>query len=929
MKTRTGYSFRTAFGHLEEVSEANPWSFAPITDRASTFGFTKWNELSKKQNKKPVFGVELAVTPSIHEKKPARSHMTFVAKKTLAPIHKLLERATSQFRYEPLLTYNDINEINTDEIAILIGRSPSVENINVRAGLFLDAAPSTPPALLRWAQGKIPIIASSDNKYPTVEDQTAYEILIGRTASLQTFPQHILSHSEWLMHMKNKEWINNAELLASECSAELQTAKLLVPEKEKTLEQMCFDGAVKLGIDLTNPVYQERLKHELEIIDAKDFEDYFYIISDLIHYSRSRMFIGPARGSSCGSLVCYLLGITTIDPIPHDLIFERFIDITRSDLPDIDIDFNDEQRQQSIDYLIEKYGKDHVARLGTVSLYRAKSAINESGAALKVPKWRVDQFVNNMIEKEIGEREHEVEDAFKNTAIGRKLLEDFPELQIATKIEGHPRHYSQHAGGIIITDKPITDYVGIDSRTGATQCDKKDAEELNLLKLDALGLTQLSVFDDCLEMIGKPREWLFNYPLDDQKAYDILNNGKFTGIFQWNGPSLQQITNKIKVSEFSDLSSITSLARPGPADSGQTKQWIDRKNENEPLLVPHELFYPILEQTLGVIIYQEQVMRVAREIGGLSWPDVTGLRKAMSKSKGREYIDREYRGKFIPGAIENGLSSELADEVWDGLCKFGGYGFNKSHAVAYGLVSYWCCVLKAHYPVEFAAATLSHEKDPEKQLKTLREIAAEGVEYVAVDAKESTDKWTVGTDGRLLGPLTQVNGLGPKLLHEILHTRAHGLPLPKRAVKLLSKPTTKIDDLYPIQSKVRELIPDLQEFGIVSPITPLEKIQITGKEEEFVVICRLAEINLRNHNEPSSIAKRGYKMNGQTEYLSLIIEDDTDRIFGNIWRYDFERCGKQILETGQPGKAIWLLKGKTSHDFRSITIKKVKFVGLM
>lgn len=931
MKQRTGYSFRTAYGHLPDVMAATPWSFAPITDRASTFGFNRWTKLAKKLDRRPVYGVELAVTPSIHEKKPVRTYMTFMARRSLAPIHALVERATQQFRYEPLITYEDLQRINLDEVAILLGRKPLVDNFKPLPGMYLDVSPATPRPVINWAREQgVSLIASSDNVYPTAEDVQAYEILLGRGASSQTYPQHILSHDEWLMHTGlGRELIDATEALAEQLTATLTPAEILRPERPATLEEMCRERAVKLGCDLSDPVYAARLERELDLIASKKFEDYFYIITDLVDFARQRMFVGPARGSSCGSLVCYLLGITTIDPIPHNLLFERFIDITRTDLPDIDIDFNDERRQQVFDYMERKYGRAHVARLGTVALYKPRSAINGAGAALKVPKWRVDQFTAGIIERSGGDSRalQGVEDTFADTDVGRKLLEDFPELAIATFLEGHPSHYSQHAAGVIVTQEPVADYVAIDARTGATMCDKKDAEDLNLLKIDALGLTQLSIFEDCLEMIGKSRDWLINYPLDDKAAFEVLNRQQWSGIFQWNGHALQSLTQQFRVTEFEDMVSITALARPGPLSSGGATQWIDRKNGREPVTYPHPVFEPSLDTSLGIVIYQEQVMQIGREVGNLTWDDVTALRKAMSKSLGKEFFD-QFGDRFKAGAVANGVPRDILDKVWDDLCQYGAWAFNRSHSVAYGMVSYWCCVLKAHFPVEFAAATLSHVKDPGAALKVLREMAKEGVEYVAVDPLHSTDKWEVA-NGKLIGPLSNVKGLGPKIMAETLHARAHGLPMPKRAAKLLAEPKTTIDDLYPVATRIGELVPDRFEAGIITPTTDLVDIQPTGREDEYVVLVKVQEINLRDHNELGNVVKRGYKMKGPTQFVNLVLEDDTDRMLARVDRYAFDKVGRQIVETGSPGKALWVMKGRLAKDFRLINVKRAKFLGMM
>lgn len=930
MKLRSGYSFRVAFGHLADVAEANPWSFMPLTDRASTFGYVNWEKMAKKAGKKPVYGIELAVTPSINEKKPTVNHMTFLAKNSLGPTNRLLNIATAQFRYQPNLTVEDVNRIDTNEIAILLGRKPDLERIEVRPGMYLDVGPATPKPLIAWAREKgVPMVASSDNFYPTAEDFQAYEVMIGRGANSQTYAQHVLSQPEWMSLRHDPELWANTERLATEMKAGLVQAKLMVPEHPATLEELCRRGAVKLGCDLADPVYSERLERELQLIETKKFEDYFFIIADLIAYAKTVMFVGPARGSSCGSLVCYLLGITTIDPIPHGLLFERFIDITRADLPDIDIDFSDERRHFVFDYLNDKYGSDHVARLGTVAVYKPRSAINEAGAALRVPKWRVEQFTASIIDRSGGDSRalQGVEDTFADTEAGRALIAEFPELGVAMRMEGHPRHYSQHAAGVIVTEQPVEDHVAIDSRTGATMCDKKDAEALNLLKIDALGLIQLSVFEDCLEMIGKPHDWLVNLPLDDPAAFNVLNEQRWAGIFQWNGKALQSLTQQFHVTEFEDMVAVTALARPGPLSSGGASSWVERKNGRELIRYPHDSLAPYLEQTKGIVVYQEQVMQIGREIGQLTWDDVTALRKAMSKSLGKEYFD-QFGDRFKAGAIKNGLPPEMLDQFWTDLCQMGAWAFNRSHSVAYGIVSYWCAYLKAHHPVQFAAATLTHEKVPEKQLKLLREMAKEGTEYVPVDPLRSSDKWEVHGD-KLLGPLSNVKGLGPKTVNEILAARKNGLPFPKKAAKLLENPKTTIDDLYPVATRIKQLVPDLIEAGLITPKTDLVDIQPNGREDEVLVIVKAQEINTRDHNETTALAKRGYKMQGQTQYLNLVLEDDTDRILARVDRRTYERVGQPIVEKGAPGKSIWALKGRTTKDFRLINIKRAKYIGSM
>jgi DNA polymerase III alpha subunit len=936
MRLRTGYSFRSAVGRIEEALERVDTPWAPITDRGSTFGFTKWNKACVSAGKRPLFGVEIAVSPEPTAKKVTRSYWTFIATSSIAPINKIVAKATEQFRYEPLLSYTDLNWL-PDGLLVFPGRSAIPELINPKlAGLHVFNSPGMPDRLLDWAREKeLPFVASSDNYYPAPDDRKLYEIICGYGASTQTFPMHILSEAELELHC-GREAMATAERLAASCSVELLPASLLKPEHPATLAEMCVEGAKRLGCDLERPEYAERLEKELRLIKEKNFEDYFYIIADLVDAAKKRMFVGPARGSSCGSLVCYLLGITTIDPIPFDLIFERFIDINRKDLPDIDIDFSDQRRHLVFKHLEERYGRERVARLGTVSLYKPKSAINETAAALGVPKWRTAQFTGSIIDRSSGDARalQAIEDTFKDTETGRKLLSDFPELKLAERLEGHPRHYGQHAAGVIVTERPVEEYVAIDIRANSTHCDKKDAEALNLLKIDCLGLTQLSILEDCLEMIGWSREKLMDYPLDDPKAFAVLNERRWSGIFQFNGSALQSIAQQVQITELEDIIAITALARPGPMASGGTQQWIERKNGRAPVTYLHPLFEDILSASLGIVVYQEQVMRVVREIGGFSWEDTSRIRKVMSDRKGAETFARE-EAKFVKGATANGLSSDLSKEVWKALSQYGSWAFNRSHSVAYGFISYWCCVLKAYHPLEFAAATLTHISNDEdgivKQLKMLREMVKEGYTYTPVDAKASTDKW-VASNGRLIGPLTNIKGLGPKLLSEIMAAKASGAPLPKRAEKLLADPVTPIDDLEPVTNRIKALYPDgLETLNILTEPTPLEQCTCEGMGGRTVlVVCKVVDINPRNLNEPQLVAKRDGRMidEDKADFLNLVIEDDTDQMRATIWARKWDTCAKPIIERGDGGNVLYALKGVMGDgDFRAIDVDRIKFLG--
>jgi DNA polymerase III alpha subunit len=941
IRIRTGYSFRSAVGRIDDVISRLVecgQSYAPITDTASTFGYVKWRKAAIAAGLQPVFGVELAVTTSINEKKPSVDYWTFIAKDSLIAIHELISLATNQFRYQPLLTR--VQALERDDLYIIMGYRAKFEEIEPKENLFFALAPSLTKGQFNRAinKGHQPV-AASDNRYPREGGQGLYETICGRLASTQSYPQWIMTENEWIEDCEDRfgstyidAAIMNFHEIAENSTANLAHAEMVRPEREASLEVLCHMGAMEAGCSLTDKRYAERLKRELDLITEKNFEDYFYLVADACRFARTRMIVGPGRGSSCGSLVCYLLRITTIDPIKYGLMFERFIDINRNDMPDIDVDFPEDRRNEVFEYIAKKYGENRVARLGTVSMYQARSALREAAGALAIEPWHVAPVGETILKNTLSE-------ALKQPT-GQQFLEKYPEMKIVMEMEGHPRHAGQHAAGIVITDRPVMDYVAIDQRTGAAMCDKKDAEELNLLKIDALGLTQLSVFEEALQLAGLDRNKLFDLPLDDKKAFDILNSKRFAGIFQFNGIALQSIVEKVEIKNLNDIAAINALSRPGPLASGQATKWIEIKQGKVKVTYPHQLFKPFLQDTLGVVVYQEQVMKICREIGDMSWEDVTAIRKAMSRSLGAEFFN-QYGEKWKAGARKKKIPDDVLDKVWTEMCAFGAWAFNLSHALAYAIVSYYCCWLKVYYPLQFAAATLTYTKSPDMQIKLLRELASEGVEYVPVDLDKSTHKWAV-VDNKLIGPLTNIIGCGPKMQGAILSRREsinnrnmlnedeNERKQNERAEKFIEKARTNIDSLYPVRDSINKIMPNPKEKGFISTPMPINQVQCNGAEFEAVVFCTIDEIKPKNENDPALVAKRGgKKVEGQTNFLNLRLADDTDTIFAKVPRWDFERLGKPIIDRGRVGKALYAIKGNVPRNFRMINIKNVKYIGDM
>jgi DNA-directed DNA polymerase III PolC len=931
LRTRTEYSFRNAFGPIDKVIGACSGDVIGIAD-SGTWGHVNFSKGCKVAGKKAVLGVEISVVGDATErtKQPANT-MCFIAKNNdgLQEIYSLVTKSTEKtnFYYFPRLSYSDLFDIS-DNVVIFSGTHPEWGMLPLarKDDLYIELNPMSSRKALEFAEAKgFKTVAASDNHYPRVTDKKAYEVLVGRNRTDRTKPMHILNEWEWkeILPWAPESAIAATYEIAEMCDVELPTAEMISFHSDKTLLQLCREGAKTRNVNLKDKSYSARLKRELDMIASKEFEDYFYVIADMISYAKQHMLVGPARGSSAGSLVCYLMGITDVDPIKHDLLFERFIDITRADLPDIDIDFQDDRREMVFEYLRQKYGPEKVAHLGTVSRYKAKSTISEVAKELGIPAWEVNDLKGAIIERSTGDSRAAfcILDTFKELDVGRAALEKYPQIKIAAEMENHARHSGVHAAGIIVTEDPVRKYCSVSDQTGAAQIDKKDAEDLNLLKIDALGLRTLSVLQDVLDQVGWSREQLLNYPIDDKEAFAVLNDERYAGIFQFEGYALQSVTRQMKVHNFEDIAAITSLARPGPLNSGGTTEYIKRHTGAAPVEYLHPLTEDITKVTNGVVVYQEQVMTIGRDVGKLSWEDVSSLRKAMSKSLGKEFFDT-YFEKFKKGAEENGIQEEKARYIWDHINTMGSWAFNRSHAISYGLVSYWCCVLKSKFPLEFAAACLRNVKDDDQGIRLLREVVKEGLSYKPFDKFKSQTNWSV-QEGELIGGLIGIKGIGPKMAEDIITRRELKQPLTPRQETLLSTGQTPFDDIFECERRFGHMKADPKAHKIVSDITDIIDLD-ADNPGTFVFFGKLKEKNLRDMNETVNLAKRGgRRVENNNLWLNVTFEDDTAPIICTIDRFKYNKMGKPIVEEAKIGD-WYLVKGQIKSGFRKIYVEKYR-----
>lgn len=942
LNLKTEYSYKHAFGRYKKVLDkckSIGSTHAGICDRNSTFGHVVWSKYCKKIGIIPIFGVELGVVKDARIKeKQSPVWFSFIAKNNagLKEIYELTTLSTENFYYIPRIDYDDINSISQN--VFVISNGPACLDNITRSGVLQGISPSN----IKNPSG-IESVAMSSNLFINVEDFDAYEIVVGVNKENKTTPMHLLDEHEWIFWCQDNASIVNADRIIKECKADLPKAVMVSYKSDKTLRELCEARAPKKGIDLNEEVYKKRFDRELSLIKEKEFEDYFFVIWDLLIYAKKHMLVGPARGSSCGSLVCYLLDITEVDPIPHGLIFERFIDINRRDMPDIDIDFPDNKRDLVFDYLKDKYGAGNVARLGSVNKIQAKSAIVVTAKQLNIPPWDVKDFKESIIERSDGDENSDkcLVDTFSTLEIGKKTIEKFPQLEVATRIEAHASHAGQHAAAIVVTAHPVSNYCSVDRKTGAMQIDKHDADDLGLLKIDALGLRTLSILEDCLKQINWSYGRLIKYPLNDQAAFDLINNKRYSGIFQFDGAAVKGVCGEIKVEAFEDIPAISSIARPGPLSSGGAQIYIDRKNGEEPVYHAHEAMEPILKDTYGTFVYQEQIMMIVREIGNFSWSNTSAIRKAISKSMGEEAMNK-YKEAFIDGSSAKfGIDSKTSTKIFEDICTFGSYGFNKSHAVAYGLISYWCMMLKARFPLEFSVACLRNAGKGEAGelvcIKLLRELDSEGIKYKPFDAKLSQVDWSY-SDGVLIGGFKNIKGIAQKGASDMLRRRKNNEKFTPRQEKLLESGKTPFDMLYEGEELFGHIFRDPMSYNIVSRIWRLDEIE-ENAEGDFMVCAKIIETKIRDENEEDRIQRRIDRakekgedvgdgiMTGQTLFVNCKIEDDSGKMFyARIGRQEYKTLGKKIVDDHNDGD--WFLwKGNKMKGINMLFVSRFRYLG--
>ena len=910
---QTEFSFKKSFLHMKDIHKYVVNDCVGIADQNNTYGHIPLLKQAEKHGFKPLFGVRLHVLPDSSEQRVCNTFWVFIAKNNegLKEINGLVQTAYQNFYYIPKLKWSDLGRLSDNVISI----SPNILGADYTA------------AGQGYGDGDLAI---DNNNYPTIQDKDVYELLAGARKHGDgysyhfndcTYPQHILDELSWLTEFHNPIAVANTYKVAEECSVSIPTADMVTWKGDASVWDMCMINKGKVAS--WTDEYSTRLTYELNLIEEKGYNDYFLITADMITHAKKTMLVGPARGSSAGSLVCYLLGITEVDPIEHKLIFERFIDINRFDLPDIDCDFPDTKRDSVIKYLKHKYGRDKVMCLANINRLKPKSAIGEFAKGLGIPPFETDEVKGAVIERSGGDARAAmcIADTFEGTDAGREFINKYPAMALVSRIEDHASHAGKHAAGILVATLPLCNYGSLNNRDEVIMMDKKDAEYIGLLKVDCLGLRNLTILEDVADQIGMSYKDFYSLPLDDQATYDLFNSMRLTGVFQFEGQALQMIVKQMGVRNFDDISAITALARPGALNSGGTARYIKYVTGEDSPVYHSSVHREITGDTFGIVVYQEQMMEIARKCGDFSWQETSTLRTAASKSLGDEFFGK-FRDQFIKGAIEvNGYEPEVAQQLWTDISSSGSWSFNKSHAVSYGLVSYWTAWCKANYPMEFAVASLNHASNIDSAIKLLRDlIKYEGFDYVPVDPDKSGINW--GYDGNtLIGGLTNLKGIGDAKAKTILRCRAGEKELSESLYKILQNPVTDFDILFPAEYYWGHLYRDPLSYKLDGKPQFIESIEGKG---EYVFIGCLVDRNLRDLNEQVFLEKRGgERIEEHIQYLNFKLEDDTDMISCKISRYNYESIGKPIAEGGKIGHSWYLARGVINSDWRRVDIKEI------
>jgi DNA polymerase-3 subunit alpha len=811
-----------------------------ITDHGTLYGIIHFYTKLKEAGLKPIIGCEFYVAEgSRFEKKASKrgeagTHLVLLAKNKEG-YQNLLKLASiaylEGFYYRPRIDKEVLKQYHQGLIAMsacLEGEIPRLllgGNLNkaievakwykelFKDDFYLELQKNDLPEQDKVNEGileiaeklRIKCVATADCHYLDKEDALAHEVLLciqtGHKLSdpdrfrFNTDKLYFASAEEMRERFKNYplEIITNSMEIFEKIDLEIKTDEILfpkakIPEGETVesyfikkaregLERKLKELKAKGQLAEDEEKYWQRLEYEIDTIIEKGYASYFLIVADFVNWAKSRGIpVGPGRGSAAGALTSYALGITNLDPLRWGLLFERFLNKERPSLPDIDVDFCMERRDEVIEYVANTYGKEYIAKIATFGQLKARQVVRDVGRVLGFKPKEIDPIakmispgINVTLEKEL--QREEFKELIKRSEKIKKLFE------LAKKLERLPRHVSQHAAGVIIAGKPITEVAPLmkgDEGEILVQFDMKACEAVGLIKFDFLGLKTLTIIDHTLKLIERYEGIKINIddiPLNDEKTYELLRKGETDGVFQLESDGMKELLRRLKPTDFNDLIAVLALYRPGPLEGGLVDQYIETKHGKRKPEYLHPLLEPILKETYGVIVYQEQVMEIARAFAGYTLGEADLLRRAIGK-KEKELMEN-LKKEFISRSVERNIPLEIAEKVYDLIEKFADYGFNKSHSAAYALLSYQTAYLKAHYPVYFIAGILTYSANKSEEVSKYIALANEmGIKILPPDINKSEAGFTVEGSAIRIG-LYAIKNVGEEAVNEILKKRPY------------------------------------------------------------------------------------------------------------------------------------------------------------
>ncbi len=809
---------------MQRVKELG-MSAVAITDHGVMFGVVEFYKEALKAGIHPIIGCELYLSARTRFDKDIQfdkssSHLTFLAKDNVGykNLIKLVTLAQVEgFYFKPRVD-KELLEKYSEGLICLSGcmtgpLTKAILNMNVEAAckeaqylkqifgndFFLElqdhGIEGQSLAVAKLLEIKnlldIPVVATNDAHYLRQEDAVVQDVLIALQTGKTLMDKERLHFKTNEFYVKTSEQmselfhfepsaITNTLEIANRCHVELTLGKNFLPAfkvpQEDTpdlyLRRLAWEGLEKKYPEVTDEV-KTRFEYELSVITKMGFASYFLIVSDFVHYAKvNGISVGPGRGSAAGSIIAYALDITNIDPLQFHLLFERFLNPDRISLPDIDIDFCIENRQKVIEYTRQKYGVDHVAQIITFGRMAARMAIRDVGRVMGVPLGEVDKVAKLI---PFGAT---LSEALKQSTELNALYLAKPDiknlLDVARKLEGIARHSGIHAAGVVISKEPLMDTVPMLEKDGqlVTMYPKDDLESVGLLKMDFLGLRNLTMIEKALKIIEKSEKQVLDIDhlaLDDEQTYQLLSAGNSTGIFQLESQGMQQLLRTLQPTTFEDIIALLALYRPGPLGSGMDKDFVNRKHGREKISYPLPELESILKETYGTILYQEQVMQIASAVGGFSMSEADTLRKAMGK-KDKAAMEK-MKQKFLDGAKEKSIVAKKAQAIFEMMAKFAEYGFNKSHSAAYALITYQTAYLKAHFPVPYMAALISSSiHDAGKVSEYIAEARQMGIDVLPPDINESFSDFFI-VNNKILFGLGAIRNVGENAIDSLVATR--------------------------------------------------------------------------------------------------------------------------------------------------------------